>query len=233
MVGASDEKKKVSTKMVEAAKSRFDSFRSADVMGVRRYIEAGDQILLVKRTDMSKSKNTEKLKSNPTLEKTVVEFKVIKTQLPDGMVYDVDEAGKKKLTVTDTLGTFEPLRLNESCSLTEVSSSQGYFGNVLAFTAGVLGLTIDEMKADAQFDVFFDGAYGPLQIFSSMLVRCIAQRVKTKPGADGKPGVYTAKTWEAVPWSEYAEYGLVAPDGSFDPDNNRPVDEPAAESAAA
>jgi hypothetical protein len=97
-------------------------------------------------------------------------------------------------------------------SLVEMESGQGYLGNVLAVTAGVLGYTIDEMKADADFDATFDGFWGTDQICTGFLVRCHAQQIKTQAGGD-----YTTKTWEAVPAADYPKYGKIAPDGAYVP----------------
>ena len=160
----------------------YDRFKSADVMGVRQYIEPGKHRLLVKRTEMGPSKNPQK----KGMEKTVVEFKVIRS---------------------------DSMKLQSSCSLVETDTSQGYAGNVLAFTAGILGYTVDDMKADEAFDQVFDGCYGKEQILVGMLVDCVAQQVGTQAG-----GEYTAKTWEPVPASEYGEDGLIAPDGAYAPE---------------
>lgn len=157
----------------------FDRFRTAEVMGVRQYIEPGLHVLLVKRTDMGPSKNPQK----KNMERTVVEFKVVQS---------------------------DTLKAGSACSLVETDEQDGYAGNVLAFTAGILGYGIDEMKADPHFEQVFDGAYGKDQILTGMLVACNAQQVATKKG-----GTYTAKTWEPVLASMYSEFGLIAPDGAF------------------
>jgi hypothetical protein len=210
--------------------SRASRFRNADIMGVRRYIEEGTHVLLVKRASQALSKNTDKLKKNPTLENTIIEFKVIKTELSAGTEMIVDDAGKPTKKADGALAPFEPLRPNESVSLCETSEGAGYLGNVLTVTAGILGMTVDEMNADENFDAFFDGAYGPAQIFVGMLVRCVAQQVKTT-GANAKSPVYTAKSWEAIPVEEYEEYGLVAPEGAFDPNGVLTAEAPPAEAA--
>lgn len=161
----------------------FDRFKNADPMGVRSYILPGKHVLLVKRTDMSQSKNPQKKGQ----EKTVVEFKIIES---------------------------DTMKVGESVSLVETEASQGYFGNVLAFTAGILGMGIDEMKRDPDFDSIFEGAYGQEQIFVGMLVRCVAQQVPTT-SKDAKSDVYTAKTWEPILASDYAKWSLEAPNGSY------------------
>ncbi len=161
----------------------YDRFKTADVMGVRSYIQAGEHILLVKRTDQSQSKHP----SRKGQEKTVVEFKIIKSTT---------------------------MKVGESCSLVETEASQGYFGNVLAFTAGILGLGIDEMRADEQFDETWTDAYGERQVLVGMLVKCIAQQVATS-SSTAKSDVYTAKSWEPVATKDYAEFALIAPQGSW------------------
>ncbi len=160
----------------------YDRFKEADPMGVRSWIVEGTHILLIKRTEMSQSKNP-KTKGK---EKAIIEFKTVKS--------DTVNAGK-------------------IMSLVEMETNQGYFGNVLAVTAGVLGYTIDDMKADEDFDAVFDGFWGSQQFCTDMLVRCIAQQTTTTKG-----GEYTAKTWEAIPASEYPEYNLIAPSGAYVPE---------------
>ncbi len=157
----------------------YDRFKTADPMGVRSWIPEGNHVLLIKRTDLSMSKNP--LKKN--VEKAIVEFKVIESD------------------------TVSPGKI---VSLVEMETSQGYLGNVLAVTAGVLGLSIDEMKADQDFDATFDAFWGTSQVVTDMLVRCTAQQVKTTKGGD-----YTAKTFEAVHASEYEKFGLIAPAGAY------------------
>lgn len=157
----------------------FDRFKSADIMGVRKYIEQGTHVLLVKRTEMGQSRNPTKKNT----EKTVIEFKVVES---------------------------DTMRVGEMTALVEVDTSQGYYGNVLSFVAGILGYAVDEMKADPSFDEVFANVFGEEQILTGMLVRCIAQQVKTKAGGD-----YTAKSWEPIPASEYERYGLMAPDGAY------------------
>ena len=119
------------------------------------------------------------------IEKAVVEFKTIKS--------DTQKVG-------------------QICSLVEMESNQGYTGNVLMVTAGILGMDHEKMVEDPDFDAIFDAAWGTEQIFTGMLVRCGAQQVKTSKGGD-----YTAKTWEPVPAAEYPEFGLIAPDGAYVP----------------
>lgn len=159
----------------------YDRFKNADPMGTRAFIEEGDHILLVKRTIQGPSTNP----LTPSVEKTVVEFKIIKS-------------------------TNEKMKPANMCSLVEVSSKQGYGGNVLSFVTGILGYTIDEMKADPQFDAVFAGCFGVDQILTEMLVRCTAQKVKTGAGGD-----YTAKSWEPIEAPAYEQYGLIAPDGAY------------------
>lgn len=120
-------------------------------------------------------------------EKTVVEFKIIES---------------------------DTMKVGESVSLVETEASQGYFGNVLAFTAGILGMGIDEMKNDPDFDVIFEGAYGKEQILVGMLVKCVAQQVPTT-SSTAKSEVYTAKTFEPVLATDYGKWNLIAPNGSY------------------
>ncbi len=162
----------------------YARFRGANVMGVRKYIEPGDHILLIKRTDQAMSTNPKK----KGLERTVVEMKIVATDSPDTM------------------------KVGNSCSLVECEPAPGYLGNILAFVAGVLGETIDEVNAydEAQFDDIFDSIFGTAQVFTGQLVRVIAQKVPTTAG-----GEYTAKTWEPVDAVDYEKYGLVAPQGAW------------------
>lgn len=171
----------------------FDKFKNADVMGVRNYIKEGKHVLLIRRTEQGMSKHPKK----KDVEKTVVEFKVIASE-------PLEEGGNC-------------MKVGEICSLVEMETSQGYAGNVLAFVAGVLGLPIDDMKADESFDEVFGNVFGAEQIFTNMLVFCTAQQVPTT-SPDAKSDVYTAKTWEAVPASDYAQFNLVAPDGAYTPE---------------
>jgi len=102
------------------------------------------------------------------------------------------------------------MKIGSACSLVETDAKAGYFGNVLSFVAGILGYSIDEMKSDPDFDTVFNSVFGPDQILTEMLVDCVAQQVKTTAGGD-----YTAKSWEPVDASEYAEDNLIAPDGAY------------------
>lgn len=104
----------------------------------------------------------------------------------------------------------DTMKIGSSCSLVETDDKAGYFGNVLSFVAGILGYGIDEMKADPDFDTVFTSVFGPDQILTEMLVDCVGQQVKTNAGGD-----YTAKTWEPVDASEYAEDSLIAPEGAY------------------
>jgi hypothetical protein len=106
------------------------------------------------------------------------------------------------------------MKVGQVCSLVETEPSQGYFGNVLAFVAGILGYTIDEIKADPDFNKVFDGCFGPAQILTDMVVHCIAQQVKTT-SPQAKTEFYTAKTWEPVDARDYARWSLAAPDGAY------------------
>lgn len=168
--------------MTEALKGRFSKFRDASVMGVRNYIPPGIHVLQARRFEMSLSKNPK----NEGKEKSIIEFKIIETN------HDKSRPG-------------------EIVSLVEMSTSQGYYGNVKAVTAGMLGMSIDAMEKDEDFDKYFDQIWGQNQILVGHLVRCTAQQVKTQAGGD-----YTAKSWEAVPARMYPEFGLIAPQGAFD-----------------
>ncbi len=162
----------------------YSRFRNANVMGVRKYIEEGDHVLLIKRTDQAMSTNPKK----KGLERTVVEMKIVETNNPDNM------------------------KPGNSCSLVECEPAPGYLGNILAFVAGVMGETIDEINAysEEQFEDTFDSVFGVSQVFTGQLVRVIAQKVPTTAG-----GEYTAKTWEPVDARDYEKYGLVAPQGAW------------------
>lgn len=169
---------------------RFDRFRKAQVMGVRAYIQAGQHVLLCRSFAMRLSKHPKK----EHVENSIIEFQIVQTN-----------------------STLQ--RVGERCSLVEVSSSEGYYGNVKAVTAGILGMGIVDMEQDPAFEDIFDAVWGEKQILVNQLVRCSAQQVKTSKGGD-----YTAKTWQAVPASMYAEFGLIAPDGAFQGEaNDAPV----------
>ncbi len=159
----------------------YSKFQSAEVMGVRQYIEVGTHRLLVKRTEMGPSKNPQK----KNMEKTVVEFKIIESST---------------------------MKVGESCSLVETDEQAGYYGNVKAFVAGILGNTIDEMTVDPDFNATFAAIFETDQILTGFLVDCVAQQVGTTKG-----GEYTAKSWEAVPASEYGQYNLIVPEGAYEP----------------
>jgi len=159
----------------------FDRFRDSEIMGVRQYIEPGKHRLLVKRASMGPSKNPEKKKLNQ--ENTIIEFKIVRS---------------------------DTMKVGSVCNLVEVSTAQGYEGNVLLVTAGILGYEVEKMRKDPAFDSIFEAAFGEEQIFCGMCVDVVAQQVKTTKGGD-----YTAKTWEPVLASEYEEDGLIAPDGAY------------------
>lgn len=161
----------------------YDRFKNADPMGVRQYIDPGDHYFLVKRTEQGPSKNPTK----KNVEKTVVEFKVIKS---------------------------DTMKEGSVCAMVETDASQGYFGNVLTFVAGILGYEVDDMKKDPDFDAVFASVFGEEQILTDMLVHCIAQQVKTT-SPQAKSDVYTAKTWEPVEAAKYEEFGLIAPEGAY------------------
>ena len=129
------------------------------------------------------SKSKNPLKKN--VEKAIVEFKVIESD------------------------TVAPGKI---MSLVEMETNQGYDGNVMAVTAGILGNDIEELQADPGFESVFDSFWGEEQVCTGFLVRCIAQQVKTQAGGD-----YTAKTWEAIPADEYEKYGKIAPNGAYTP----------------
>jgi hypothetical protein len=218
--------------------ARFKGFREADVMGVRRYIEAGSHVLLIKRTDQGASRNTEKTKTNKELQRTVIEFKVVATELLPGYEY-IEGDPKKKGWVRGPLGAslgeagdFRPMAVGESCSMAETSENQGYFGNVLAFVAGVLGMGIDEMKNDPAFNDIFLGVFSPAQILAGQLVRCVAQQVPTT-SAKAKSKVYTAKTFEAIHANDYQLYGIEPIPSAYGYQNPDAASPPAAAADAA
>lgn len=184
----------------------FAKFRTADIMGVRQYIEEGDHILQIGPVKNDQSKNPMK----QTVENFIAEFKVIQTT---------------PLKEDQT----EVLKENMTCSLVETSAQQGYAGNVVSFIAGVLGVTAREFQADPESEGLLAAVVGEEQILSGMLVRCRAQKVDTKKTATTGQK-YTAKAWEPVPASAYARYGVTPPPGCYDPDGF--ISEPPREVAA-
>ncbi len=157
----------------------YDKFKGVEAMGVRAYIEPGDHVLLVRRTEQGPSKNPQ----TKGVEKTVIEFKIVKTS---------------------TMG------VGKICSLVELDNQQGYLGNVNAFVAGILGLTTEELFADPDFEQLYGSIFGMDSILVDTLVHCVAQHTDTQAG-----GKYTAKTWDPVDAADYAQYGLIAPQGAW------------------
>ena len=114
-----------------------------------------------------------------------------------------------QLIVEFSIVESDSMKAGISCSLVEMETLQGYAGNVLSFVAGVLGVSIDELKADDDFENVFGAVVGSDQLFTGMLVKCIAQKVPTKKG-----GEYTAKSWLPVHAEDYAKYDREAPSGA-------------------
>lgn len=173
----------------------FDKFRSADIMGVRQYIEEGNHLLLCGAIKHGNTKNPTKAQN---LENFIGEFTVVQTTplKPDQ---------KDKLVEHMT------------CSLVETSAQQGYEGNVVSFVSGVLGMTPAEFQRDPESEGMLKAIVGESQILAGMLVWCSAQKVDTKKTATTGQQ-YTAKTWKPVPARDYAKYGYEAPTGTYDPD---------------
>lgn len=174
----------------------FKKFRDADIMGVRQYIEEGVHLFLIGAIKNEGSKNPLK----QTVENFIAEFKVIETQ-----------------PLSETQPEDKRLKKDQTCSLVETSAQQGYAGNVVSFCAGVLGMTPREFQTDPESEQMLRAICGESQILGGMLVRCRAQKVDTKKTKDTGQQ-YTAKSWEPVPASEYAKYGLEPPTGTYDPD---------------
>lgn len=163
---------------------RFSKFRDAQVMGVRSYILEGQHVLMARRFHMGVSNHPKKKEAG--VQNSIIEFKIIETNNAK-------------------------CRPGEIVSLVEVSTSEGYYGNVKAVTAGILGMSIEAMEKDDDFDAIFDQVWGEQQILVNHIVRCSAQMVTTKNNTP-----YTAKSWEAIPARMYQEWGLIAPVGAFD-----------------
>jgi hypothetical protein len=174
----------------------FDKFRSADIMGVRQYIEPGEHIFLITSNKCGPTKNPQAPKGQ---ENFIAEFKVIKT-------VPMDDKQEKKLVE------------GMVCSLVETSNQQGYEGNVVSYVAGVLGMTPQEFQLDPASEQVLHDVTEEDQIFVGLLVRCSAQMVKTKKDKD-----YTAKLFQPVPAEAYASYGMVAPDGAYDGEWQQPL----------
>ncbi len=119
--------------------------------------------------------------------------------------------GEEKTVVEFKVIESDTMKVGSTCSLVEVESSQGYLGNILVYVAGLLGENVDRFVLDPDFDETFAAIFEINQISTGMLVRCTGQQVKTKEGGD-----YTAKTWDPVHVSEYAQFGLIAPEGSYE-----------------
>jgi hypothetical protein len=180
----------------------FNKFRGADIMGVRQYIEPGDHILLIKSNQCRETKNPQ---APAGQENFIGEMTVIKT---------------KPLTPDQK----QVLREGMTCNLVEISTKQGYAGNVVSYVAGVLGYDAREFQADADSENVLRDVCGEEQLISGFLVRCKAQKVATAPKNGKAAGEYTAKVFEPVPKEAYAGYGVTAPDAAYEGDWTSPLD---------
>lgn len=160
--------------------SIFAKFRGASPMSDRNWIVPGQHTFEIRRMNIGPSKNP----MNKGVEVCVCEVKILQS---------------------------DTMKVGDVCAFvdTDKNPKGGYLGNVLALVAGILGVSIDEMNADPDFESIFDGAFGPNQYFTGLLVKCIAQKSATSE--------YTQKKWEAVPAKMYPEFGLIAPEGAFNP----------------
>jgi hypothetical protein len=117
--------------------------------------------------------------------------------------------GVEKTVVEFSVVESDTMKAGITTSLVEMETLQGYAGNVLSFVSGVLGVAVDDLKNDDDFEQIFGGVFGTDQIFTGMLVKCVAQKVPTKKGTE-----YTAKSWYPVAAGDYEKYGKKAPDGA-------------------
>ena len=154
-----------------------------------------------------KFKNAETMGTRQYIEEGIHVFEVKRTE--QGLSKNPKSRGVEKTVVEFTVVDSDTMKPGISCSLVELETLQGYAGNVLSFVAGVLGVSIEELKADVDFESVFGGVFGTDQILTGQLVRCVAQKVQTKKGTD-----YTAKAWAPVYAEDYHKYGREAPEGA-------------------
>jgi len=154
-----------------------------------------------------KFKNAETMGTRQYIEEGIHVFEIRRVE--QGMSKNPKSRGVEKTVVEFLIVESDSMKPGISCSLVEMETLQGYAGNVLSFVAGVLGVSIDELKADDDFENVFGAVVGSDQLFTGMLVKCIAQKVPTKKG-----GEYTAKSWLPVHAEDYAKYDREAPSGA-------------------
>jgi hypothetical protein len=157
----------------------YAKFKGARPMADRNWIIPGQHVFQIQRMQIGPSKNP--MKKN--VENCIVELKTL---------------------ASDTM------KVGDFCAFvdTDENPKGGYLGNVNALVAGILGISIDEMNADDDFDSIFENAFGVAQYFTGLIVRCTAQKSASSE--------YTQKKWEALPASLYAEFGQIAPEGAFE-----------------
>jgi hypothetical protein len=154
-----------------------------------------------------KFKNAETMGTRQYIEEGIHVFEIRRTE--QGLSKNPKSRGVEKTVVEFSVVESDTMKIGISCSLVELETLQGYAGNVLSFVAGALGVSIDEFKADDDFESIFGGVFGTDQILTGQLIRCVAQKVQTKKGTD-----YTAKSWAPVYAEEYSKYGKQAADGA-------------------
>jgi hypothetical protein len=154
-----------------------------------------------------KFKNAEVMGTRQYIEDGIHVLEIRRTE--QGASKNPKSRGVEKTVVEFAVVESDNMKNGITCSLVEMETMQGYAGNVLSFVAGVLGITVDDLKGDDDFEQIFGGVFGTDQIFTGMLVKCVAQKVQTKKGTD-----YTAKSWYPVPAGEYGKYGKTAPAGA-------------------
>lgn len=154
-----------------------------------------------------KFKNADVMGTRQYIEDGIHIFEIRRTE--QGPSKNPKHRGVEKTVVEFTVIESDTMKQGITTSLVELETLQGYAGNVLSFVAGVLGVTVDDLKADDDFEAIFGGVFGTDQIFTGMLVKCVAQKVQTKKGTD-----YTAKSWYPVAAGDYPKYGKTAPEGA-------------------
>ncbi len=133
------------------------------------------------------------------------------TGTEQGASKNPQKPGVEKSLVNFRIMKSDTMKAGEVTALVEMSTGQGYLGNVLAFTCGILGFDIAEVRPDpnrskedeAAIEAMFDAVWGTQQMCVGMLVACTAQKSDTSD--------YTNKIWAPVPAAQYPEYA----DGDF------------------
>jgi hypothetical protein len=154
-----------------------------------------------------KFKTAETMGTRQYIEEGIHVFEIRRVE--QGLSKNPKSKGVEKTVVEFSIVESDAMKAGISCSLVEMETLQGYAGNVLSFVAGVLGVTVDDLKADEDFENVFGAVFGTDQLFTGMLVKCVAQKVATKKG-----GEYTAKSWMPVHAEDYAKYDREAPSGA-------------------